>query len=90
MRKFYEKKLNPRNYTLGILIPIILLICVFAVGCIDGGTEVGSYPQNMKATVTVTVTLEDGNKYTVDVHDKNVTVNTYGSANPESWEVVNW
>lgn len=39
------------------------------------------------AVVTVTVTLPDGNTYTVDEYATDVTVNTYQSESPEDWEV---
>lgn len=42
------------------------------------------------AIVTVTVTLPDGNTYTVDEYTTDVTVNTYQSENPKDWEIVEY
>lgn len=42
------------------------------------------------AVVTVTVTLPDGNMYTVDEYTTDVTVNTYQSENPVDWEIVEY
>lgn len=75
------------QYYKGILIPIIILICVLAVGFIDAGAEAGNFPVQKNATVKTVVILEDGSEYIVSEKDTNVTVNTYNSANPQDWEI---
>ena len=42
------------------------------------------------AVVTVTVTLPDGNTYTVDQYTTEATVNTYQSENPVDWEIIEY
>ena len=43
-----------------------------------------------EAVVTITVTLPDGNAYTVDEYTTEATVNTYQSENPVDWEIVKY
>ena len=75
------------QYSKGILIPIIILICIICVGFIDAGAEAGNYPVKKNAVIKTVVILEDGNEYIVSEKDTNVTVNTYNSVNPQDWEI---
>ena len=63
---------------------VVLAIAVFAI---DNGAECGAYPKRVKATVTVAVTLDNGHVY-LSEEERLVTVNTYGSDDPEDWEVT--
>lgn len=78
------------SFTLGILIPIILIAAFFAVGFIDGGAEAGNFPVTRHATIRTVVILDDGNEYIVSEKDTNVTVNTYGSNDPERWDICKY
>lgn len=74
---------NMKKIALAILTVSALTAAVFAV---DNGTECGVYPKRVKATVTVAVTLDNGHVY-LSEEERYVTVNTYGSDDPEDWEV---
>lgn len=78
------------QYSKGILIPIIILICIICVGFIDAGAEAGNYPIQKNATIKTVVILEDGNEYIVSEKDTNVTVNTYNSQNPQDWDICKY
>ena len=91
MKKIINKVDNEfHRYTPGIFIPIILITAFFAVGFIDGGAEAGNFPVTQRATVQTVVILDDGNTYIVSEKDTNVTVNTYGSNDPERWDICKY
>ena len=91
MRKIINRVDNDiHSFTLGILIPIILIAAVFAVGFIDGGAEAGNFPVTKHAVVQTVVILDDGNEYIVSEKDTNVTVNTYGSNDPRNWDICKY
>lgn len=73
-----------KRYSKGILIPVILAVCVIAVGFIDGGTQAGDVPVTKKATVKTIVILEDGNMFEKE-EEKNVTMYTYGYSDATKW-----
>ena len=93
MRKSTRRSRHGR-YCIGIILPIIavafLFFSIVVVGAIDGGAEFGNFPKTEHATITVTVTLDNGHCYEVDIKDKNVLVNTYGSSNPVNWDIAQW
>ena len=78
------------QYSKGILIPIVILICALCVGFIDAGAEAGNVPVQKNATVKTVVILEDGNEYVVSEKDTKVTVNTYNTDNPEYWDICKY
>ena len=78
------------NFTLGILIPIAIIVCFFCVGFIDGGAEAGNFPVTQHGTIQTIVILDDGNEYIVSEKDTNVTVNTYGSNDPRNWDICKY
>ena len=91
MRKIINRVDNDiHSFTLGILIPVILIAAVFAVGFIDGGAEAGNFPVTQHGTIQTIIVLDDGNTYIVSEKDTNVTVNTYGSNDPERWDIGKW
>ena len=91
MKKVVNKIDNEfHRYTMGILIPIILIAAFFAVGFIDGGAEAGNFPVTRHATIQTVVILDDGNTYIVSEKDTNVTVNTYGSNDPRNWDICHY
>ena len=78
------------NYSIGILIPIAIIICFFCVGFIDAGAEAGNFPVTKHAVVQTVVILDDGNEYIVSEKDRNVTVNTYNTNDPERWDICKY
>lgn len=88
MRKVVNKiDRDIHNFTLGILIPIAIIVCFLCVGLIDAGAEAGNFPVTKHGTIQTIVILDDGNTYIVSEKDTNVTVNTYGSNDSRNWDI---
>lgn len=69
----------------------IISACVCMCGHIEhDDLEFRNGAVSSDAIVTVTVTLPDGNTYTVDQYTTEATVNTYQSENPVDWEIVEY